>query len=85
MYLNEPSWDRLALNGMLSGIYYLFGELVGMSAVGVQEANGPRGSAVTEEMQQLMNTFRVTHMKAKTRLVKTIVMNTCNVLPELPK
>lgn len=86
MYLNEPSWDRLALHPFLSGrLSYFFGELVGMSTVGVQETNGPRGSTITEEMQQLMNTFRITHMETKTGLVKANRMNNCNVLPELTK
>lgn len=43
---------------------YLFGELVCMSTVGVQKANGPWSSTITEEDQELMDSFGVSNVEA---------------------
>lgn len=44
---------------------YLFGKFVCMSTVGIQMPERRRGSSVTEQVHELMNTFRITRVKAK--------------------
>lgn len=42
---------------------YCLCELVGVSAVRIEESNGLRGSTVTEKYQKLVNTFWVSDME----------------------
>jgi hypothetical protein len=44
---------------------YLFRELVRVSTVSIHSPNGCRGSAVAEEMQKLMYSFRVTNVETE--------------------
>lgn len=50
--------------GLFEGCY-LFSKLVCMSTVGIQMPERRRSSSVTEQVHELMNTFRITRMKAK--------------------
>ena len=46
-------------------VWYLFGELVGMSAVSVYLTERSRGSSVAEQVHKLMNTLGVTSVEAR--------------------
>lgn len=46
-------------------ILYLFRELVRVSTISIHISNRCRDSAVTEEMQELVDSFRISNMEAK--------------------
>jgi len=45
--------------------FYLLGELVGVSTVSIYMAERGRSSSIAEQMQKLVDTLRIPHMKAR--------------------
>lgn len=68
----------------MASMIYLFRELVRVSTVSIHISNRCRGSAVTEEMQELVDSFRITNMEAKNWLIgKLYSQARYHILPEL--